>query len=115
MKSIAVSLVWLLVASSAMADPPTRPGEIPAIPNASIRFMPSLDKVLARAVRNGHDLTTSVNVTYDELGNVTAVTLDKRTGDNTLDKAILAWAALVKIQAIGAGSGKLPVKIAIGE
>jgi outer membrane biosynthesis protein TonB len=114
MKSFAITLFCLLATSMAMADAPNTTVLAPAVSYPYMRFKPPLDKIFARAVRYGHSVSTSVNVTYDRDGNVLAVKLDKTTGDKSLDKAILDWAALAKIQADGAGSGALPIKIRIG-
>jgi hypothetical protein len=97
-----------------MADASELTESVPAIPQAALRFKPSLDHIMARAVRYGHGVSTSVTIAYDRDGNVLAVKLDKPTGDKSLDKAILAWASMVKIQADGSGSGSLPIKIALG-
>ena len=114
MKSFAVTLICLLATSAAMADPPKAAESGPAVSHAALRFKPPLDQVMARATRYGHRVSTSVTVAYDQDGNVLGVKLDKPTGDKSLDKAILAWAALVKIQADGPGSGKLPIKVGFG-
>ena len=114
MKRFAIALVCVLAASAAMAGSQNAPQPLPALANASIKSMPPLDKVLARGVRNGHRVSTSVTVAYDQQGKVLSVKLNKPTGDRSLDKAILDWAAMVKIQADGAGSGIIPVKVNFG-
>ena len=112
MKSIAIALFFLLAASAVLAETPSPIELAPTVSAKTIRFMPPLNGIMAAGVRSGlPTVSTSVTVAYDEHGNVLAVKLDKRTGDKSLDKAILAWAALVKIKADGAGSGSIPIKM----
>ena len=109
-----IFLFFLLIASAAIADQPSPIDSTQAQPRVSMRSYPPLDKIFARANRYGHRISTSVTVAYDQDGNVLTVKLDEPTGDRSLDKAILAWAAMVKIQADGPGSGKLPIKVGFG-
>jgi hypothetical protein len=112
LRSFAIALSCLLAASAAMADTPTPTGVAPTVSVKAIKFNPPLTGIMAAGVRSGlRYVSTSVTVAYDELGNVVSVKLDKRTGDKSLDRAIIAWAAMLKIQADGAGSGSIPIKM----
>ena len=112
-RTFAIALICLLAAASptlAQSPNPTEPP--PTLEAKTIKFMPPLKGIMAAGVRSGlRAVSTRVNVTYDEVGNVLAATLDEPTGNKSLDKAILAWAAKVKISAQGAGSGSIPIKM----
>ncbi|MFL6592158.1 MAG: hypothetical protein ACJ8GK_05555, partial [Luteimonas sp.] len=72
---------------------------------------------LAEAIAHSNlrKVSTNVVIAYDALGNVIGVKLEKPTGSATLDKAILAWAALVKINRDKAGFASIPIELASSE
>ena len=113
MKAIAIALLLVSLDSNAMADSSSQAQSAQPTDQVYLIFNPPLDAVWAKAKLYGHNVSTVVTVAYDNLGNVVSEKLDATSGDQRLDKAILAWAALAKVQAKGAGSGKLAVQIQI--
>jgi hypothetical protein len=111
-KILAVAILCLL-ALPAMAGGAN--DSAPTISEAMLRFKPPLDGLFEATAHSGLRLvSTSVTVSYDELGNVVSVKLDKSTGDKALNRAIRAWAAKVKIETSQAGSGSIPVTMGTG-
>jgi len=82
----------------------------------AMKFKPPLRGVMEAAFGSGlRSVSTSVTVIYDQLGNVIAVKLDKPTGVKSLDRAIRAWAAKIKLQTDEAGSGSIPIVMSVSE
>src|SRR6188474_3659721 len=102
-------MLCLLAGSTASAGTTGRAEPMPTITVAMFKFNPPLDELFEATAHSGlREVSTSVTVSYDELGNVVSVKLDKSTGDKTLNRAIRAWAAKVRIETNQAGSGSIP-------
>ena len=58
-------------------------------------------------------ISTSVHITYDGKGRVTAATLNQSTRDKKFDAAIVEWAKLMKLMPGAAGEGDLPLDFSV--
>jgi hypothetical protein len=106
----AIALFCFLIASSATAGSLALTSNAPTVSYAEIVVMPPLSNLNEAMVRSGlRDVSSSVTITCDVLGNVTAVELGAKTGAKALDRAILAWAAKIKMKPGHAGIGSLPI------
>jgi hypothetical protein len=75
---------------------------------------PSLKPLLPLLFRSGlGHVSTSVTIAYDREGNVLGVKLDTPTGSRDLDKAILAWAARIKLAPGEPGISSIPIRMSV--
>jgi hypothetical protein len=111
-KGLALASLFLL-AFAANAAEPTTPASAQSIPTEKIKAPSTKTLILPLARSHLHKVSTSVTLTYDQIGTVVNVTLDKPTGSKSLDKAIVDWASGISIDTHEAGSGSIPVSMQI--
>jgi len=110
---ICLMFCLLLAGGVAAANPDVQ--DAPAISYAELTFVPPLNNVFEAVARSGlRDVSPRVTLSYDELGNVTTASLEKKTGDKVLDRAIVAWALKLKLKPGHAGVGTLPMMMTGG-
>ena len=105
MRHLAIGILLSLAAMTVRAGEPTQ-----AMPEP-----PSTKALIPVFLKSGlHHVSTSVSIAYDQAGNILGVKIDKPTGSKPLDKAILAWAAQIKLKAGEAGFTSIPVVLDLG-
>ena len=115
MKTFALTLALLLSATAAFAQSPPLAEQAPNT-QKSKAFHPSFKELIPALTSSGlQKVSTSVSLAYDQSGNVYAVKLDKPTGDKDLDKAILSWAAKVKMSTDKPGIDSVPITMTLGD
>ena len=73
---------------------------------------PSMRSIADALTRSGlSNVSTSVSLVWDANGHVTNLKLDQPTGSAILDRAILAWAARLQLNAKEPGEGTLPMRM----
>ena len=112
MKRVAFVLFFAIASSAVAAEETSEPKQASGISEVELESKPSTAKLSNAFAHSGlNSITITVIVAYDALGNVVGVKLDKATGSEDLDRAILAWAALVKVRAAQAGYGSIPIRL----
>ena len=116
MKHIVLTLLWLLTSMPAFAVEPEASSPVTAVDSVEILFVPSKKDLIAAYEASG--LSTAkgvVIIAYAKGGNVLGVKLDKPTGSPSLDTAIMAWAAQVKLKSTASGTSSIPFDFAPGK
>ena len=112
MKYLGLALIALLVVLPVRAEELSPAA--PVISAQAMRVKPSSTGLARAFAKSGmRKVATGITVAYDAVGNVIGVKMDKPTGSEALDKAIMAWAAQVKIETREAGFGSIPVVISL--
>jgi len=116
-----LSLSGIVSVQHAQASPPAdAPAPVApalaAIPEIDVEAMvvekPSVRPVLQAMTDSGLSNTDAeIVIDYDAAGDVTAVRVTKTSRSGAIDKAILTWAAKLKLKPGASGSGRLPFKL----
>src|SRR5678816_3838349 len=109
MRPFEIVLTCLIVSLPVHAEEP-KPPPAPIISFEAMKVRPPMTRIVSAFAKSGlHDLSTSVTIAYDQSGNVVGVKIDKPTGSKALDRAVLGWAAEIKIDTQEAGFSSIPV------
>ena len=115
------SLICLFLAVMANAADASQTGSFagqqqePSLENR-LYSMPSFNAIEDALNASGRPRLYAVAVlTYDAMGNVKAVRLERSTGVQTVDQAILDWCMAARLTRGAAGEGRLPFNLSVEE
>jgi hypothetical protein len=108
-RGIALALLCLLGSAPAFAGESKPASAVTTVKSVEVLSLPSKKELTEAYYASGLPRTKGVVlVAYDDTGAVMGVKLDISTGSSSLDAAIMAWAAQVKLKATSSGISSMP-------